>query len=69
MELIGEHHAGDEEVDPFSLPLLQQFVNAQHDVYHLPNIAGWKTRPVYKFTIEEIYDKSATQNGFGTRIM
>ena len=69
MELIGEHHAEDEEVDPFSLPLLQQFVNAQHDVYHLPNIEGWKTRPVYKFTIEEIYDKSATQNGFGTRIM
>lgn len=69
MELIGEHHAEDEEVDPFSLPLLQQFVNAQHDVYHLPNIEGWKARPVYKFTIEEIYDKSATQNGFGTRIM
>lgn len=69
MELIGEHHEPDEEVDPFSLPLIQQFVNAQHDVYHLPNINNWKTRPVYKFKIEEIYDKSATKNGFGTRIM
>lgn len=69
MEFIGEHHEPDEEVDPFSLPLIQQFVNAQHDVYHLPNINNWKTRPVYKFTIEEIYDKSATKNGFGTRIM
>ncbi|MCI8388717.1 MAG: hypothetical protein HFE63_09655 [Clostridiales bacterium] len=69
MELIGEHHTADEEVDPFSLPILQQFINAQHDVYHLPNIDRWKTRPVYRFTIEEIYDKSSTKNGFGQKIL
>lgn len=69
MELIGEHYEADAQVDPFSLPVLQQFVNAQHDVYHLPNIDRWKTRPVYRFTIEEIYDKSSTPNGFGTKIL
>lgn len=69
MEMIGEHHEADADVDPFSLPILQQFVNAQHDVYHLPNIDRWKTRPVYRFTIEEIYDKSSTKNGFGTKIL
>lgn len=69
MEIIGEHHEENEAVDINTLPVLQQFVNAQHDVYHLPNVERWKTRPVYKFTIEEIYDKSSTKDGFGTRIL
>ena len=67
MEIIGEKHEIG-SVDPFSLPILQQFINAQHDVYHLPNIERWVSRPVYRFTIEEIYDNSANKVGFGTRI-
>ena len=67
MELIGEHHELG-AVSPFELPLLQQFVNAQHDVYHLPNVERWVTRPVYKFTVEEIFDNSANKMGFGTKI-
>jgi hypothetical protein len=43
-------------------------INAQHDVYHRPNEAGWGERPAYLFTIEEIFDNSATKNGFGRRI-
>lgn len=68
MYMLGERHDSEENVDPFSLPIIQQFVNAQHDVYHAPNIERWKTRLVYKFDIEEIWDKSVTKNGFGTQI-
>lgn len=68
MELIGTSHAIEEEIANEDLPLLQQFVNAQHDVYHMPNTNRWKTRPVYKFNIDEIWDKSATKTGFGMRI-
>lgn len=69
MEIVGKNYAKDDKVDPYSLEFLQQFVNAQHDVYHTPNIDRWKTRPVYKFTIEEIWDKSAGPKGaFGERI-
>lgn len=67
MEIIGERHEIG-STDPFSLPLLQQFINAQHDVYHQPNIQRWVTRPVYRFTVEEIYDNSASKSGFGSRI-
>ena len=67
MEIIGEHHEIG-TADPFSLPLIQQFINAQHDVYHLPNIERWVSRPAYKFTVEEIFDNSANKIGFGTRI-
>lgn len=66
--LLGEKHKRDEEVDPYSLPLIQQFINAQHDVYHLPHTEVWKERLVYKFVIEEIWDKSATPDGYGKRI-
>jgi hypothetical protein len=67
MEIIGEHQEIG-SVSPFELPLLQQFINAQHDVYHLPNIERWVTRPAYKFTVEEIFDNSANKIGFGTKI-
>jgi hypothetical protein len=43
-------------------------INAQHDVYHKPNEAVWSKRPAYLFTIEEIYDNSATKMGFGRQI-
>ncbi len=67
MHLLGEKHDED-EIDNDKLPIIQQFVNAQHDVYHMPNTKNWKNRLVYKFDIEEIYDKSATKNGFGVKI-
>ena len=28
----------------------------------------WKTQPEYIFRIEEIYDNSATKNGFGAKL-
>jgi hypothetical protein len=48
--------------------LHHEFVNAQHDVYHKPDRARWHQRPAYVFHIEEIYDNSATKDGFGRRI-
>ncbi len=48
--------------------IYQQFINAQHDVYHAPNIERWKTRPAYVFTIEEIYDNSVSREGFGQKM-
>lgn len=68
MELIGTRYDKDADVKPEDLPILQQFVNAQHDVYHYPNMEGWKTRLVYRFKIEEIFDKSASPNGWGKKI-
>ena len=67
MEIIGQRHEIG-SISPFELPLLQQFINAQHDVYHAPNIERWVTRPAYRFTVEEIFDNSASKNGFGTVI-
>ena len=67
MEIVGKHNEPG-SVSPFELPLIQQFINAQHDVYHAPNIERWVTRPAYKFKVEEIFDNSAGKNGFGTRI-
>ena len=43
-------------------------INAQHDVYHQPHEESWPNRPAYIFTIEEIYDNSATKKGFGRHI-
>lgn len=48
--------------------LYHSFVNAQHDVYHRPNMEKWNERPAYIFDIQEIYDNSATKRGFGTLI-
>lgn len=48
--------------------LYHRFLNAQHDVYHRPHPERWPERPAYLFTIEEIYDNSATPQGFGRRI-
>lgn len=67
MEIVGEHNEIG-SCSPFELPLIQQFINAQHDVYHTPNIDRWVTRPAYKFTVEEIFDNSANKIGFGTKI-
>ena len=45
-----------------------KFLNAQHDMFHHPNPDVWKNRPAYIFRIDEIYDNSATKEGFGTPI-
>lgn len=49
--------------------IYQQIINAQHDMYHTPNgIDKWIDKPAYVFTIEEVYDNSATKAGFGTKL-
>lgn len=68
MEIVGEPHAIDADIDEEKLHILQRLVNAQHDCYHLPNMKRWKTRPVYRFRIEEIWNKSVGKEGFGKRI-
>jgi hypothetical protein len=45
-----------------------RLLNAQHDVYHKPHPERWPQRPAYIFIIEEIYDNSATKDGFGRKI-
>lgn len=66
-ELRGKMSIHDEK-DTGKRELYQQFLNAQHDVYHRPDMSRWKDRPAYVFEIEEIYDKSATRDGFGTKL-
>ena len=46
-----------------------RLINAQHDVYHRPHPEGWSKRPAYLLLIEEIYDNSASPEGFGRRIL
>ena len=49
--------------------IYQQFINAQHDMYHNPvGMDVWKKQPAYLFHIEEIYDNSASREGFGQRL-
>lgn len=48
--------------------IYQQFINAQHDMYHVPDMTRWLKYPAYIFTIEEVYDNSATESGFGTKL-
>ncbi len=45
------------------------FLNAQHDVFHKPAPERWAQRPAYVFVIEEIYDNSANDSGFGKRLI
>jgi len=47
---------------------VQKYLNAQHDIYHGPNVNSWDKRPAYVFHIEEIFDNSAGRKGFGTRV-
>lgn len=68
MSIKGERHKKDAIIKSEELDIYQQFVNAQHDMYHAANVDRWKTRPVYVFDIEEIYDNSANQNGFGRKL-
>jgi len=46
-----------------------QLINAQHDMYHQPQPERWAERPAYVFHIEEMFDNSVSQGGFGRRIL
>lgn len=48
--------------------LYQQFINAQHDMYHTPDMSRWLSYPAYIFRIEEVYDNSASKKGFGAQL-
>lgn len=62
IEIYDEETSGKRE-------LYQQFINAQHDMYHTPGgMDLWAKQPAYIFRIEEIYDNSATRNGFGAKL-
>ena len=49
--------------------LYQRFVNAQHDVYHAPDMTRWGKRPALVFHIEEVYNNSVSKNGFGKQML
>ena len=61
MEIYDECESGKREI-------YQQFINAQHDVYHAPDMTRWLTRPAYIFRIEEVYDNCVTPEGFGNKM-
>ena len=48
--------------------IYQKFINAQHDMYHSPNVERWPTRPSIIFKIKEVYDNSANKQGFGAQL-
>ncbi|GHU98229.1 hypothetical protein FACS1894211_01630 [Clostridia bacterium] len=68
MEIRGKRYAKEDTVPYGELDIYQQFVNAQHDMYHAPNIERWKTRPAYVFHIEEAFDNGAGPEGFGKQL-
>jgi len=68
MEIRGVRHAKEDPVDYKDLDIYQQFINAQHDMYHAPNVARWKCRPAYVFKIEEIYNNGVGPDGFGKKL-
>lgn len=62
IEIYDEETSGRREI-------YQQFINAQHDMYHTPGGTElWKKQPAYIFRIGEIYDNSATKDGFGAKL-
>ena len=63
IEIYDQKQSGRREI-------YQQFINAQHDMYHTPSGGRelWLEQPAYIFRIEEIYDNSATKDGFGAKL-
>jgi len=61
VEIYDEATSGTREI-------YQQFINAQHDVYHRPDTTRWLRYPAYVFRIEEVWDNCASKEGFGTRM-
>lgn len=57
-----------DEAETGKKELYQQFVNAQHDVYHRPDTNRWLRYPAYVFDIEEVYDNCVSKEGFGTQM-
>ncbi len=57
-----------DETDSGKREIYQQFINAQHDVYHHPDASRWLSRPAYIFRIEEIFDNSVSKTGFGQQM-
>jgi len=49
--------------------LYHRLINAQHDVYHQPHPERWAKRPAYLIAIDEVFDNSASSEGFGTRLL
>lgn len=66
-ELRGQIRIFD-EAESGKREIYQQFINAQHDVYHRPDKTRWLKYPAYVFDIEEIFDNSASREGFGTKL-
>ncbi|MDD4355271.1 MAG: hypothetical protein PHP61_05150 [Candidatus Izemoplasmatales bacterium] len=66
-ELRGKMEIHD-EMDSGKREIYQQFLNAQHDVYHHPDMNRWLRYPAYVFRIEEIFDNCVTKDGFGTKM-
>ena len=62
MEIHDETTSGKREI-------YQQFINAQHDVYHRPDKSRWLKYPAYVFRIQEIFDNCVTRDGFGTKMI
>jgi hypothetical protein len=67
-ELRGKMEIHD-QMDSGKREIYQQFLNAQHDVYHRPDMNRWLKYPAYVFRIEEIYDNCVTKDGFGTKMI
>ncbi|NLX82428.1 MAG: hypothetical protein GXZ04_01215 [Clostridiales bacterium] len=66
-ELRGQMEIHDEN-DTGKREIYQQFINAQHDVYHHPDTSRWLTRPAYIFRIKEVFDNSVSKTGFGQQM-
>ena len=67
-ELRGKIQIYD-EVTSGKREIYQQFINAQHDVYHGANKDTWLKKPAYVFNIDEVWDNSATDDGFGSKLI
>ena len=61
MEIHDQTESGKREI-------YQQFLNAQHDVYHRPDLNRWLSYPAYVFRIEKVFDNCVTKDGFGTEL-
>lgn len=67
-ELRGKMEIHD-QMDSGKREIYQQFINAQHDVYHAPDMSRWLTRPAYIFRIEEVFDNCVSKDGFGEKMI
>ena len=66
-EVRGIMHIYD-ETESGKREIYQQFINAQHDMYHSPDMNRWLKYPAYVLDIKEIYDNSASREGFGVQL-